>query len=171
MRLFYALWPDAEFQDALGRWAAECQDACGGRRIATQKLHVTVAFLGEVAAQRYATLLEIAASIHASAFELVFDRVGHWRHNGIVYAAPRDTPEALRTLVRGLTERLGDAGFRTEAREHAPHVTLLRDVRRRPRRAGYPPLAWRVEALTLVETLRRDGKPVYEMRERWTLSG
>ena len=170
MRLFYALWPDATVQATLGQWARACHGICGGRRVATEKLHVTVAFLGEVADDRYATLIDSAASIGAAGFELVFDRVAQWRHSRIVYAAPGVVPAALATLACDLSERLSAAGLRTEERPFAPHVTLVRDARRPPSGVEFASVVWRVRALSLVETILQDGKPAYRLRESWTLA-
>ena len=169
MRLFYALWPDPTVQATLGQWTRACHDICGGRSVATEKLHVTVAFLGEVADDRYARLIDIAASIGASDFELDFDHVAHWRHNRIVYAASRVVPAALSTLACNLTQRLSMAGVRTEKRPFAPHVTLLRDARRPPRGVEFASVVWRVQTLSLVETILQDGNPAYRLRESWTL--
>ena len=170
VRLFYALWPDAAVQTTLGEWGHACHALCGGRRVSTEKLHVTVAFLGEIAEARYAALMDIGAAVGAGAFELMFDRVGYWRHGGIVYAAPRATPQALAILTQDLAQRLAAAGLRTEERAFAPHVTLLRDAKRPPRAVAPPALEWRVGALSLVETVHRDGKPAYRVRECWTLA-
>ena len=169
MRLFYALWPDDAVQETLGQWANACHGICGGRRVAAGKLHVTVDFLGEVADDRYAALIDTAASLGASGFELVLDHVAHWRHNRIVYAAPSAVPAALAALARDLTQRLSLAGWPIDARPFAPHVTLLRDARRPPRGVEFASVAWRVRALSLVETTRHEGKPVYRLRESWTL--
>ena len=135
-----------------------------------EKLHVTVAFLGEVADDRYASLLEIGGSIGGAGFELAFDRVAYWRRSGIVYASPSHIPERLSDLARVLTQRLAAARLRIEARPFVPHVTLLRDARRAPRATGFEPVRWRIEALSLIETLREDGKPAYRVRESWTLA-
>ena len=169
MRLFYALWPEAVVQQTLGAWAGECRGACGGRRIPAEKMHVTVAFLGEVASERYSILTAIGHALRTEAFDLVFDRVAYWRNSRIVYAAPSRVPNALAGLADNLKARLAAAGFETDDRPFAPHVTLLREAARAPREVSVAALAWQVGALTLVETLREDGKLAYRIRERWTL--
>lgn len=171
MRLFYALWPDAAVQAKLGAWVRACHDLCGGRSVATEKLHLTLAFLGEVAAERYPALIDTARSIGTASFELAFDRVAYWRDSRIVHAAPGVVPEALSALAQELNGRLSRTGLRTEERSFAPHVTLLRDARRPPRSIALPPVVWRVGALSLVETIREQGKPAYRLRESWTLAG
>ena len=138
--------------------------------LAAEKLHITVAFLGEVADDRYSSLIEIGGSIDGAGFELVFDRVAYWRRSGIVYAFPSHIPDPLCNLALALAQRLAAAGLRIEARPFVPHVTLLRDARRAPRATGFEPVSWRTEALSLVETLLQDGKHAYRVRESWTLA-
>ena len=171
MRLFFALWPDSSVQRTLAEWARACQGACAGRQQQADRLHVTLAFLGEVDLGRYQTLCDIADSIRANVFALTLDRVGYWRHNRIVYATTSDRPEALAALAAGLSTRLAAAGFRSEARAFVPHVTLIRDARRAPDNLDFAPLPWSVSTLTLVETTREDGKLAYRRLQSWTLCG
>jgi RNA 2',3'-cyclic 3'-phosphodiesterase len=172
MRLFYALWPDPTIQRALAEWARSCHGLCGGRAIPAEKLHVTVAFIGEVRVECFPQLIDIggAAAASVAACDLTFDRIAYWRHNRIVYAAADAIPAALATLACRLNERLADAGLPHERRPFIPHVTLLRDARRAPGTAQIDPLAWRVRALQLVETIRPQGKHGYHVRESWTLA-
>jgi 2'-5' RNA ligase len=69
-----------------------------------------------------------------------------------------------------LTERIAGAGLPIERRAFLPHVTLLRDAKRAPPQVQVAPLVWQVGALHLVETIRREGKLAYRVRESWTLS-
>lgn len=170
MRLFFALWPDPVLQSELAAWGRLCHAACGGRVQQADKLHATLAFLGEIEVDRYAALCSIADTIRAPAFELTLNRIGYWRHNRIVYAAVTETPRALTELAHSLAVRLAAAGFRTEQRDYVPHVTLLRDARRAPVDVNPAPLSWRVGALTLVETLRREQKLRYQKLQCWTLA-
>ena len=170
MRLFYAIWPDVAVQQALAERAHECRRICGGRSIPAERLHVTVAFLGEVTDELFPPLLEVGGSLGASGCDLVLDELAYWRQSRVVYAAPSRIPAALSALASTLNERLARAGLCVEERPFAPHVTLLRDAKRAPRGVAFAPLAWRAQALSLVETLRRDGKHAYRTRASWTLA-
>jgi len=170
MRLFYAIWPDVAVQQALAERAHECQRTCGGRSIPAEKLHATVAFLGEVTDERYPSLLAIGGSLGASGCELVLDELAYWRRSRVVYAAPSRIPATLSALASTLGERLAGAGLCVEKHPFAPHVTLLRDAKRAPRAVAFAPITWRARALSLVETLRRDGKHAYRTRASWTLA-
>jgi 2'-5' RNA ligase len=170
MRLFFALWPDVAVQRALAGWARSCHATCGGRCPGPDKLHVTLAFLGEIETERYRTLLEIADSVRGPGFELTLDRIDYWRRNRIVCAGASRVPERLAELARCLVTRLGMAGLRLDARDFVPHVTLLRDAKRTPDWPEMAPLTWTVSTMSLVETLRANGKIAYRQLQRWTLS-
>ena len=49
-RVFFALWPDDATRAAISRATREAVRLSGGRPIAKERLHVTVAFLGELTA-------------------------------------------------------------------------------------------------------------------------
>jgi 2'-5' RNA ligase len=169
MRVFFALWPAQQVQDALARWARACREACGGRSPSAGSMHLTLAFLGEVEPERVRRLAGIAAVDGVAPFELVFDRLGYWRHNRIAHAAASVVPSALATLAGRLAAELGAAGFRTEAREFVPHVTLARQARRAPGELRLEPIRWPVEEVRLVESIRVDGKASYQTLQSWTL--
>lgn len=80
-RLFFALWPPEPVQVAI----AECADTAGisGRRVATERVHLTLAFLGNVDSAAVAHLETLAGVIEAHAFELVLTRYGHFPRAGI----------------------------------------------------------------------------------------
>jgi 2'-5' RNA ligase len=170
MRLFFALWPDAAVQRALSIWARACHAACGGRILGSEKLHVTLAFLGEVEPERHRTLFEIADSIRHPGFDLTLDRVDYWRRNRVVCASPSWVPGRLAELARCLVVRLGTAGYRVDARDYVPHVTLLRDAKRAPNCLEIAPVTWTVRAMSLIESQRVNGKVVYRKLQRWTLA-
>ena len=77
-------------------------------------------------------------------------------------------PSALATLAGRLAAELGSAGFRTEAREFVPHVTLVRQARRAPGELELELIRWPVEEVRLVESIRIDGKASYQALQSWT---
>ena len=127
-RVFFALWPDLALVAALHDAALACAARCGGRVMQRDTLHLTLAFLGDVPPDRLDALRTIGDGVRAPATEITLDRLGYWPHNRIVWAGASKMSEALVQLVQRLGEALGAAGFRTERRPFAPHVTLLRNV-------------------------------------------
>ncbi len=167
-RVFFALWPDDGVRDALHFHAQQLHRGCGGRAMRRENLHLTLVFVGDVAAERLDELKSVAGTISGSSFELVLDRLGYWRHNRIVSASPLTVPEALRELVGSLEGRLKQAGFEFDQRPYAPHITLLRDARA----PGVPApldLDWPVGDFVLVESARNVQGPAYRVVARWAL--
>ena len=168
-RLFFALWPGERERDALHAWAQTCHAAAGGRLVPRENLHVTLAFLGAVEAERLPQLSAIAAQVRGAGFDLDLDRIGYWPHNRILHAGASAIPPALSALAESLAAALAPAGFRTEARAYHPHVTLLRDAPAAPAGVRIDAMRWRVDAFVLAESARAQGRLRYRPLQRWTL--
>ena len=165
-RMFFALWPDPETRARLARSTKDAVRRSGGRPIAKDRLHVTVAFLGKLTPAG----LEIASSVPPIAvgvFTLVLDTVGSFAASRTVWLGARSVPPALLELERRLWDALMAKGFVREERIYRPHVTLAR--RARAVDAQIDPVEWPVAELALVESLP-DGRNVhYEPLRSWPL--
>ena len=158
MRLFFALWPPRETASALERWARPL----AGRCTPVDKIHLTLAFLGEADAMRARAA---AGRVQAEAFRLPVDEARYWRHNQIVWAGPREIPPALARLAESLQLELYRESFALERRAFAAHVTLLRKAAEQP----LPPLPhvdWPVGEFALVGS----ANGAYQTLERFALS-
>ena len=168
-RLFFAAWPAPELQESLGKLAQDLKRECGGRAIPAQNIHLTLAFLGDVARGRLARLEEIAMAVSGQRFELNVTRVEYWRHNRIVWAGVEHCPAALQELAARLEQALSPEGFRFDRRPYVPHITLLRDARGAPASTAIPAVTWRVHDFALVESVPRERGRVYEVLRAWPL--
>lgn len=169
-RLFFALWPDARTQRALGALAQDLSRTCGGRGVPAGNVHLTLHFLGNVERARISRLEALAAGIRNPSFELSVDRVEFWRRNHIVWAGVLHCPEALQDLVALLGEELAGEGFRIDERPYVPHITLLRNARRPPAAAEVPAITWSVAGIALVESVPRERGRIYEVVREWPLT-
>ena len=170
-RLFFALWPDPAAAALLEEAGRQRQAICGGRSMRRETLHLTLAFLGNVAICRLDSLRQLAAAIRAPAFTLRLDRLGCWHH--IVWAGCRQTPAALSDLVGQLHSSLRQAGFPIEDRPFAAHVTLLRNARcdARPEPApSLPPIDWHAVDFVLAVSQGPASGGGYAAIGRWTLA-
>lgn len=151
-RVFFALWPDPQVADALAAIARHAHADCGGRVTGRDSIHLTLAFLGDIPAERVAAAEAAVAAVAGEAFTMPIDRLGHWKHNRILWAGCEEPPAALAALATDLGERLRGAGFTLETRPFAAHVTLLRNARC----AAVPALAesieWPVGEFVLIES-------------------
>ena len=171
-RLFFALWPDATVAKRLHAAARKAHATCGGRLMRLDTLHITLAFLGDVAADRFVEVEAAAVGMALAPFVLELDRHGYWRHNRILWAGGAALPAGLNRLAGGLADNLRAAGFRLEARPFAAHATLLRNVDTVP--AELPSLTsirWPVADFALVVSLRTEAGSRYEVLRRWALAG
>jgi len=153
-RLFYGLWPDPATRGAL----AALQDAVGGTPSRPDKLHLTMAFLGQREAQDLPALITILQTLPAQAMALVFDHYSHFPKAELSWAALRTVPPALLVLRAELMARLAAAGL-APAFEHdrfTPHVTLARKAGPPPA-IPFAPVIWRATQLVLVESDKRSG--------------
>ncbi|ODV11299.1 MAG: 2'-5' RNA ligase [Rubrivivax sp. SCN 70-15] len=148
-RLFLALWPGPRLRETL----AACRDLTpwppGAAPTATDKLHLTLHFIGSVPAAR---LAEVAAALQvpAPAFELRLELAECWR-GGLAVLRPRTVPARLQQLHADLAAALRRLGLPVDARPFRPHVTLARRAAQPP--APAEPLRWRVGGYVLVESL------------------
>ena len=166
-RLFFALWPDAATAVVLEEAGRRAQAICGGRSMRRETLHLTLAFLGEVASGRIEGLRQVAAAIRAPSFTLRLDTLGCWRH--IVWAGCRQLPPPLAGLVGQLQSVLLRAGVSLEDRPFAAHVTLLRNAR-----CGeplpLPPIAWHAAEFVLAAAQGSASGGGYAAIGRWPLA-
>jgi len=124
-RLFVALpFPD-EVKDRL--LALKIPEIPGMRRIAGQELHLTLHFLGEVAAGD--AVREALASVQMSAFTITIMGVGRFPPEGqptVLWAGVENSP-SLTAFHQSIGSALTKAiGFQPEARPYSPHITLAR---------------------------------------------
>src|SRR5262245_14169687 len=99
MRIFFALWPPAEAARALAEWARQAQRATGGSVTREEKIHLTLAFLGEAGPER---AIEAARAVQGNAHALPIEEARYWRDSRIVWAGPRETPPPLLDLFKRL---------------------------------------------------------------------
>jgi len=173
LRTFFALWPDPAARDVLAALANDTAAQAQGRATWAANLHLTLAFLGNVAATRIGGLHAIGGAVAAAVppFTLLLDRVGAFRDAGIAWAGASATPPELERLVQLLSSALAKEGFPTERRTFQPHLTLARRCQR-PAGAGVAvPIAWSVTriALNASETLRSGAR--YRALADWPLDG
>jgi 2'-5' RNA ligase len=165
-RVFFALWPDDATRAAISRVTREAVRLSGGRPIAKERLHITVAFLGELTAAGL-TVARAVPPIAVGPFELALDAVGVWPESKILWLAATALPDALGELEKRLWDSLAERGFRGEDRDYRPHMTLAR--RARPVEVSIETVRFHVHDLALVESFPGERNVHYEVLERWPL--
>ncbi len=172
-RVFFALWPDDEATAHLSALAQDLTARGGGRVMRPAALHLTLAFVGSVPADRIPQLEEIAGAVRAGSFELSLDRLGFWPQRGILWAGCRQTPAPLRGLAAALIAGLRAARFAIDQRSGAdlvPHVTLARGARCAALPRLGTPITWQVGEFALVESHLHPSAANYTTLARFPLA-
>ena len=167
MRLFFALWPPAKTAHALAQWTHEVSRDTGGSPTASDKIHLTLAFLGE---GDPAKAHDAASRAQGRRHVLPIDHAHYWKHNKIVWVGTQTPPAPLAALVAQLHGSLKEHGFVLEDRPFAAHVTLLRKAQRPKALPSLPALEWPVDEFVLVRARTSPKGSSYEQMERFSLT-
>lgn len=128
-RLFIGLWPDAGTVRALSAWAARAHALCGGRIMRPDTLHLTLAFLGSVQADRMAALRAAVPGWRVRTGQLALTRFGRFKGPRIVWAGPAAARvEWLDEAHGALWGHLCAMGFTPPGEVFRPHMSLLRNA-------------------------------------------
>ena len=152
MRIFFALWPDADSRRELAGWARRLQAVCGGTTIRSENLHLTLAFIGDVDIEQVAALRAAAARVQARRFTLRLDQAGCWKHKRIIWAGADVVSVALSELVADLRDSLAAAQLPFDGQAFVPHVTLLREASAPVNWPELTPITWTVGSYALVKS-------------------
>lgn len=145
LRLFFALPCPRDTAEAICTWRDGL--GLGGKPVAAENLHLTLAFLGQQPSARLEELQLLAAAIEAPPFELRLDRLGGGRQ-GLLWLEPSQMPDELATLAGALQQRLQAIGIVLDSRPFRAHLTLVRHAGARPREA-HPDFTWPAERFVL----------------------
>lgn len=166
-RLFLALWPAPALARSITAAIAGVARNRGisGRAVPAAQAHLTLLFLGPVAAAAEARLVEAAAAIRVPRFELVLDQVGCFYRSRVLWAGPQYIPPPLLDLWEQLRGAAEAAGAGQDYKPLVPHVTGLRDIRDRIRPVPIAPLRWAVADFALVHSIDQQ----YHVVSQWPL--
>lgn len=152
LRLFLALWPGPTVRLALQAQQATWRWSNTATRVAPERLHLTLHFLGDVPRER---LPELQPGLHVEfkRFELVFAAPALWSH-GVAVLMPAATPPALLGLHTALRHALQSLRMPTDARPFRPHLTLARHAEGSLPPTPTSPIRWSVRGYVLVSSGR-----------------
>lgn len=170
-RLFFALELPGETQQQIIQWRADHFPADAGRPIAAANLHLTLAFLGEVSADKQRALAAMAGRIRQPGFTLNLDDAGQWLRSQVVWLGTRQPPRGLLQLANMLRSQAARSGCYQSPQPFHPHITLLRNT---AHVVPIPPpgFGWKVPVteFALYASDFTRGRTRYTQLERWTLT-
>lgn len=130
----------------------------------TENLHITLAFLGQVEAERLDAVIAAAQSAQPRRFTLRLDEPGYWTHNHIAWLGATQVPPELEAMVVELRSALQRAGLGFDPKRFLAHATLVRNAR--PPKEEWPtlnPVDWPVSGFALVSSERDESGPYYRI--------
>jgi RNA 2',3'-cyclic 3'-phosphodiesterase len=164
-RLFFALWPDPVLKAAIAGAARVPARATSGKRVRDEHIHLTLLFLGQVAADAEARLVRAAADVRVGPFDLELDRVGSFFRARVLWVGPSQVPAQLLELRRQLEAAAAAAAVAFDAKALVPHLTCYRDVRQALDPVPTAPLRWPVRSFALVHSVAGQ----YHVVSQWPL--
>lgn len=174
-RLFFAVFPDADTAADISRLAQALrrEHALRGKPARSERLHVTLHFLGDYAGLPQALITsakQAADRVEAPAFEVKFDRVssfpGRTRKHPLVLRGGAGL-QCLFAFQRQIGKRLAAAGLgRFLDQPFIPHLTLLYDEQVLTSRP-MEPVTWSVREFLLVHSVPARGEQ--QVLGRWPL--
>lgn len=169
-RVFFALWPEAELATHIDKAMAKALKDCHGRKIRSQNLHITLAFIGSVDIDTLNCLQQAAGQLSGAAFELNLDQLGYWSRPKIIWLAATEVPEALVRLQASLNQSLAaNCGYQPETRPFRAHLSLMRKARRGPDEVDISPIKWPINQFSLIRSHTRPEGVEYEVLNHWSL--
>lgn len=169
VRVFFAIFPNKFVQDQLTHQTGILESTCGGRKVKSQHMHLTLLFLGNVSAHRIETLQQAVKNILAEKFELSLEEIRCWKQSQIVYIQAKRFPAELFSLVNSLKSVLSEAGFSFDKRAYKPHITLIRKATHQARIDLTKPIKWHVNQWFLVQSKQTDYGIDYIPLSQWCL--
>jgi len=169
-RLFFGIALPASSCQSVITWRAATFAEETGRPVAAANLHLTLAFLGDVGAEKQRALQQMAGRIRQAPFTLTLDDAGHWPRSGVVWLGPKQAPRGLLQLAGLLRSQAARSGCYQSPLPFHPHVTLFRNALQP---VALPPrnFSWqcRVERFALFESLFSQGRTRYRELASWAL--
>ena len=170
-RVFFAIEIPTKIQRQIVRWRAENFPDDAGRPVAAANMHITLAFLGEVSAEKQAALAKLAGRIRQPGFTLHLDDAGQWLRSRVVWLGTRQPPRGMLQLANMLRAQAARSGCYQSPQPFQPHLPLLRNTAHAVPIPA-PGFHWEipVSEFVLYESNFINGRTRYTPLQRWTLS-
>ena len=150
MRCFIAAWPDDATRLALSSVLDDVGRRVEHRRVSrVDDLHLTLAFIGELADGVAFDLSDAIENLRFRPFTWQLDTLGFFNEAGVVWiGSAGETTRPLATLAGRVRALLDTMSVNHDQRPLAPHVTLLRGVRNFVA-DKVTPIRWRINSIAL----------------------
>lgn len=168
LRLFFALWPDEDVRESLAKFNIELAQKCTGKPMRASNLHITLAFLGNVAMNRLDCLLSMAKATTFIPFEMTLNHLGIFNSSKIIWAGLEEEPDALVKLAAALYKGAIACDIQMDPRPFKPHLTLMRKTNQlHENELELKPVHWQANDFCLVASVNKSDGVEYKVLNRW----
>lgn len=169
--LFLAIRPDENTAARIFASGAALRALHGlrGRPIASERLHITLHFVGDFDVILAERAVEAVRSVRAGPFDIILDRVMSFpnRNQKCPFVLGSTAPsQELKNFRKELAAALLQAGLRNDLRGFTPHLTLLYDEQI-VKEHFIEPIRWAVQEFVLVHSFVGRGR--HETLGHWPL--
>ena len=165
-RLFFALWPDNKVRKAISAVGKQAAQQHQGRLVATDNLHLTLSFLGNVNHSQRNCIERLAESISITPFSLCLEHLGIFSRAKVLWLGIKEQPNPLKQLAARLDEAARDCGIQLDGQGFNPHVTLMRKVNQL-HEIEVDPIRWDVNQFCLVHSVSHPEGVEYRVLKIW----
>ena len=170
IRVFYALVLPPDLRLPIGDIARSTARRVHGRPVPAENLHLTLAFVGEIASSRLPTLIDVGARLQGETMTLVLDRLGGFRRAGVAWIGSSRTPQPLGPFALALARALMAAGIACDERPFHPHMTIVRRCRVPPDEQPVGPYVWPIDEFALMQSQTGAEGARYAALAKWPLT-
>lgn len=157
MRLFIAIELDDSIKKSLtGAMHDLKKSGVRGSYTASNNLHLTLAFIGEVE-----DALEIKTALQSVSFKPFKLSLSDFGNFGDILWVGVKGNQGLSQAAKGVREALDQAGISYDRKKFAPHITLVRKAAGSWKAVKPPKGEMMVKKISLMKSSVKDGKTVY----------
>ncbi|MAA93580.1 MULTISPECIES: RNA 2',3'-cyclic phosphodiesterase [unclassified Arsukibacterium] len=162
-RLFFCLKLSEAQQQQVLAYQQQALSLCPqAKAVASDNLHLTLFFLGEVDAQQQLRLIAAANTISSPAFALTLDHLACFAKPEILYVAPSQVPAPLTALQQQVAALCKAEGFNDIHDTYRPHITLARHAKCSPAlHQSLAPVTLQINQYALYCSARQDDRLQY----------
>lgn len=164
MRLFIAVNFDGETVGRIAEVRERLREKGRGNFTRDENLHLTLAFLGEVPAERLDDVKKAMDAVSVHRMTLNFNRIGCFARDSELWWIGAEDNKTLSGLQRALVKELQAAGLPVDSKRFRPHITLAREMHiGKQDSAGLLPESFTTEAdaISLMVSERINGRLTY----------
>ena len=171
MKVFFAIWLDADTLTAVEAVQSRLLDVSGGRPIVPETIHLTLSFVGDIMPEQLAELVAIGNQIRQAPFQFCINKISCSETSKVAWASSKQSCEALMNLQSTLDSLVVKAGFPLDLRPFRPHITLVRHLPQPFTTMSTQDFIWPINAFSLVEARKNKSGAPYEILHVWPLHG